>query len=796
MHRRWLFVLALVFAPWLMAFPLFAQATGSIAGTVTDAASGAALADAQVSVTGVPVEVRSGPDGGFLIDHVPSGVRTVLATRDGYTPLSQSVDVAGGQRTTVDFSMPAQVSVVEHLRVVGRISNYIDTTASAARSSAALIDIPQAIVVLPARLIEDIGALDTKDLYKFMSGVSDSPYSSTVVRGFTQREVLVNGTKGNPYGSFDGDVNNSGFSTSQFRLSNLDRVEVLKGPSSVLFGSGEPGGIINYVTKKPKERRETRVMVGTGQYAQALFEAEATGPLNTARSVLARGAVFVEDRDSFRNNGNTRNAHVVGNLTWRPTTSAALALEYEYIDQRNAGHRLRGIPVNAAGAFLADYRWTANEPTDFTDLQAHVAQVRLDQRLWGRLRLDSTFRWLSSERRENYHEPRGLQANNTLMQREFRDQRRTNDDWSWNANVNLPARTAALTHDISFGTEVVTQDFLFTSATARQQSAGGPVLPISVTSPVYGTTGGTRYGLTPDRFATDTAQTTRAGAYGQDLIGIHARVHLLVGGRIDAFDDAGTSGGRPLAADRTAATGRIGLVVKPVPTVSLYGTTANGFVRAPILSQTPSANGPHAPETARQVEVGAKSEWVDGRVQLTGAFFSVVKDNVLRPDPSFGPSGSNTNAVLAVGEIRNRGLEVDLAGQLLRIWNLTFNYAYLDSEIRQDVTQALVGRRMPNAAPHAVGLFTRLDLPRGAAVSGSVQYVGRREEPFAGIAAPAYTTVDLQYFQRLSRIARLQIRCENVFDAQYASSSLFAARAGNIPGQPRTASVAVTFVGR
>jgi iron complex outermembrane recepter protein len=787
-----------VVSAWLLvqAAVAGAQSPGTISGRVLDESTGTPIAGAQVSATGRAGDVRTTADGAFTLSGVATGSQTVLVTRDGYAPLSQEVTLTGGQTVAMEFQMPRQVSVTEGLTVVGRVNDYVDTSASAARTSAALLDIPQAIVVLPARLIEDIGALDTKDLYKFMSGVSDSPYSSTVMRGFTQREVLVNGAKGNPYGSLEGDVNNSGFSTSQFRLSNLERVEVLKGPASVLFGSAEPGGIINYVTKKPKERLESRVMIGTGQFAQALFEGEVTGPLNQSRTLLARGAAFFEDRDSFRNNGNTRNAHLVGNLTWRPSARTSLAFEYEYIDQRNDAHRLRGVPVNAAGDFLADYRWTSTEPSDYTDLVANVAQLRIDQQLAGRLRLDSTFRWLSSERDENYHEPRGITGNGTVMQREFRDQFRTNDDWSWNANLNAPFRTGPIRHDLSFGSEVVSQDFLFRSATARQASAGGPVQPIALANPVYGTTNTANYGLTPDRYLTDTAETRRLGLYAQDLIGLGDHLNLLLGGRVDSYDDSGFSAGRDLEADQTAATGRVGVVVKPIPTVSLYATTSNGFTRAPILAQTPTANGPHDPERARQLEAGAKSQWLDGRLQLTGAFFSVVKRNVLRPDPNFGPDGLNTNAVLAVGEIRNRGLEFDLAGAIRPNWNVAFNYAYLDSEITEDVSAALIGRPMPNAAPHAVGFFTRVDLPRGAALSGSLEYVGDREEPFAGIEAPGYTTVDVQYFQQLRSWARLLVRCENVFDVRYAASSLFAARAGNFPGQPRTVSVALTVTGR
>ncbi len=773
-----------------------AQATAPlIRGVIVDAATSTPVAGATVSVVGERAQVVSAPDGRFEIS-APTGPQVVLITRDGYAPLTLDVVVDAARGATLDVQMPRQVSVTEGLTVVGRVNDYVDTSAGAARTSAALIDVPQSIVVLPARLIEDIGALDTKDLYKFMSGVSDSPYSSTVVRGFIQREVLVNGTRGNPYGSLEGDVNNAGFSTSQFRLSNLERIEVLKGPSSVLYGAAEPGGVINYVTKKPKDRLQTRVMVGSGQFSQALGEAEITGPLNQSRTLLGRAAVFFEDRDSFRTNGNTRNAHAVGNLLWKPTTRTSLTLEYEYIDQRNAAHRLRGVPVNAAGTFLADYRWTATEPDDFTDLQAHVAQVRLDQQIAGRLRLDSTFRWLSSTRDENYHEPRGITGGGTLMQREFRDQVRTNDDWSWNANLNAPFRTGSVRHDLSVGTEVVAQDFFFRYATARQQSAGGPVPPLALVSPVYGQTSPSRYGLTADRYFTDTATTLRAGLYAQDLMYLTPKINLMVGGRVDRYDDEGTSGTINLGFEGQAATARVGLVVKPVTGLSLYGSVANGFVRAPILSQTPGANGPHDPETADQFEVGAKSEWLEGRLQLTASAFSITKRNVLRPDPLFGPSGGNTNAVLAVGKIRNRGFEIDAAGAVLPRLNIAANYAYLQSEILEDSNRALIGKPMPNAAPHALGLFARLDLPWRGALGVALEAVGDRQEPFAGIQAPGYNTVDMQYTQSITPRMRLLVRCENLMDTRYAASSLFAARAGNFPGQPRTVSAALTITSR
>jgi len=784
-------IVSLSVAALLVASAALAQTPTVITGTVRTAGSNLPLAGVRVLTGTSTHEVRSAHDGTFRLEvTLPT---TLIFVRDGFVTVSDPLDAGAGAALQRDVLMAPSPTLTQEITVLGRVSDYTDASASAARTSARLIDVPQAIQVLPGRLLEDIGALDTKDLYRHIAGVTDSSYSATVVRGFTQREVLVNGLRGNPYGSLEGDVNNLGFSTSQFRLTNVDRIEVLKGPASVLYGSSEPGGIINYVTKKPRGVFEARTNLGTGQWSQRLTDLEITGPATSSGRLLYRGALYYEDRDHFRNNAATRNVHGVANLLWQATPGTTLSAEYERIDQRNDAHRLRGVPVTATGAFLADHSWSSNEPTDFTDLRAHVGQVRLDQTLPRGARLDASVRRLIYDRSEQYHEPRGITNNGTLMQREFRDQVRASNDWSGSLNVSIPVATGSVRHDIAVGADLLRQDLTFRSGRARQANAGGPVPALALVNPVYGLGRPSTYGLTGASFATETALATRAGVYAQNLISLNARWNLLAGSRLDRYDDEGRSGGLNLSADHTAVTGRLGLVFKPTTRVSLYGNIANGFTRPSVLSQHPSANGPHGPETARQGEVGLKTDLIGGRLQVTTAAFTIIKSNVLRPDPAFGPGGANFNAVLATGEIRARGIEVDLAGEVLPSWHLAFNYAWLDSEITVDATASLIGQQTPNAAPHKVGLFTRIDLPRGAAVGGSLEYADDRVEPFAGIIAPAFTVVDLHYFQQVTPRARVQVRLENVFDRHYASSALFAARAGNIPGHPRTLSVTLTL---
>ena len=114
---------------------------------------------------------------------------------------------------------------------------HLEETRLATKTNVRLIDLPQSAQVFPNQLIEDRAILEGNGLFRNISGVNQSTYSAMVFRGFTQREILYNGAGGNPFGSLEGDVNNAGFSTSQIRLTNIQRVEVLKGPTSALYGA-------------------------------------------------------------------------------------------------------------------------------------------------------------------------------------------------------------------------------------------------------------------------------------------------------------------------------------------------------------------------------------------------------------------------------------------------------------------------------------------------------------------------------------------------------------------------------
>ncbi|MBL8207342.1 MAG: TonB-dependent receptor [Blastocatellia bacterium] len=783
MFRLLIFVITLLSVPEA----LFAQTSGTLKGRISTDNSPAASINAKLEATSH--ETTTNADGQFTLTNVAAGKYTLIISGGGFIPQRLEVTIATGQSTTQDVRLE---KISASMDVVASLKEYhLEESNIATRVNARLLDVPMSVQVFPNQLIEDRAILEGNELFRNVSGMNQNVYSAMTFRGFTQREILYNGTRGNPFGSLEGDVNNAGFSTSQIRLTNIQRVEVLKGPASSLYGSTEVGGLINYVTKKPKEVLDGEMQVRFGSFAQKMVNGELTGPITD--KLLARGGFYFEDRDSFRNNAGSRNSHAVGNLLYKASDNHRFSAEYEFINQRLPGNRLRGVPVDTSGNFLTSTKWSANEPTDFIKMIARVLQLRGEHNLTRAWNADFTFRHLEYENNDKYHEARGLNAataTGRTMRREFRNFFRWNNDWSLNGNLSKVASANGFgTHMLIFGVEHVAQDHAFRQARAREREvAGGTVPALDLFNPVYGLTSERSYTLSA--VATSTAQTKRTGFYAQDQIVVNRFVQFLLSGRVDRYDDKGFAV-VPLKYNDTALSGRVGVVIKPVEQVSFYASYANSFIRAPIFSQAPQANGPFNPETGDQVEVGIKTELINRKLFVSGAFFQINKENILRPDPLFGPGGNNFNALLAVGEARSRGFEFNIEGFLTRRWYTAFNYANVSTRILKDNVASLIGRPLANAPKHTTGLFTRYNFLEGTGIGFGLESVSERFEPFAGIRADGYTIADVSFYQDLTSRARLQLQITNITDKQYAASSLFAARVGNLPGQPRT--VMLTF---
>lgn len=678
---------------------------------------------------------------------------------------------------------------VEEMVVVGRAQEFyrVDGSSLATRTPTALIDTPQAVQVLTAQLIEDQAAREITDLYRSISGVTFFSYSGVTARGFRQDEIRYDGVRGDPF---------AGFAVPQ--LFNIERIEVLKGVSGMLYGGGEPGGLINYVLKKPQLEPGAELTATAGNRHLRGISGEATGPI--AEGTLAyRLGGFYEEVDSFRNNASEETAIATGQLAWHLTPDTELAASFEHYDVELPGNRLRGIPVDNDGEFLTDISWNTNEATDFLNLEADIGQLMLNHDFSDATNLRVVARYVDNRERQQYHESRGPAVpGSTLYLREFRDQKRSSEEASITADFVHRLTLGSTTHQLLFGADYFDARSSFAGRTARQSNpldpaaSLGPVPPIDLLNPVYGQSGidFLRDDLVAIPFRRSEAESERYGVYFQDQVALTERFHVIAGARYDDFQETDAISGASATDEEISY--RAGLLFKPVETVSLYASYGEGFQPQGITD--PEDGGPFDPETSEQIELGAKADLFGGRVLAQVAVYEIIKDGVLvaNPDPDAGIGG--VPRLLQIGEATSEGFEIDLVGDISENWTLQANYAYNDTRITGGNPGSLsntVGDEFVNAPEHAFGLWTRYELPGiSSALAGGLDYVGRRIS-FSGQDVDPYQTVDVSWITALDSGWELQVNVRNLFDEEYAASG-FIERTGHFPGEPRTVVAQIT----
>jgi len=646
------------------------------------------------------------------------------------------------------------------------------------------MNIPQALQVINSDLFADQGARDATDIYRNISGVSFFSYAGVTFRGFRQDQSFYDGMRGNPF---------IGFSVPQ--LFNIDRVEVLKGPSGLFFGPGSPGGIINYVSKTPSDKAALETVITAGNYDRIGISAAATGPIDSDGVVTYRIGGFQESMDPYRTNTQNKTLIGDGGIAIKTNEGGKLTLQATIYDSELQGNRLRGVLTDDAGNFLTDIRWNANEASDFLNLSSQAYQARYATTIGDRVTFDAGVRYFKATETQQYHEPRGLDlANPDLVRREFRDQIRNVDGLSFMANMTARVDILGMDHKFQAGADWYDEKSLLDSRILRTG-----VTSLSLRNPVYGTTGSNVACAALLPFTTTDIRTKRKGAYLQDQISITDALLVVAGMRYDTFNDGSETitGGATTASSRYSnndVTFRAGTVFKPRSDVSLYASWSQSFEPQTAADQNSDAGGPFSPVTGNQMEGGIKSELFDGRLQANAAVYRIIRKNILQVDPSLPPV-NGVDRLAPIGEVTSKGFEVDLAADLTPDWVLLANYGYNDTKITGTVEgQAIlngVGNRFANAPKHKLGFWTRYQVPAiDAAFAFGAEHVSKRVS-LSGQTVKPYTTFDASITKGLG-FAELLLRVDNIFDTVYAASG-FTAQSGHFPGEPRTVLAELRF---
>jgi iron complex outermembrane receptor protein len=681
-----------------------------------------------------------------------------------------SADIKKSQRKadTAQTSTVLQPIIVDG---AGQTDGYQPkSTSTATRTDTPLIDIPQAVNVVSHGVIEDQNATNLDEALGNISGVTQ-----TNTLGGTQDSVIRRGFGDNR----DGSILTNGLKTALPRSFNAmtDRVEVLKGPSSTLYGILDPGGMVNVVTKKPKDTFSGSVYGSASSFGGGKTGLDFTGPIEgTDFSYRLIGEY--ENTDYWRNFGDTKKWLLSPSLTWTGEDTEITAT-YMHEDYSVPFDRGTIFDTTTGRAVNVDRKIRFDEPYNITDGKSDLFQIEIDHELSDNWKLGIDYSYSRNEYSDNQARVMGYTPSTGAVSR-----RADATDYSTIYNHALRAdltgelEIGGLQHDLLIGASYDYSDTLRTNMIRC-----GSAFNFNIYNPVYGNMPAC---TNVSNFDSDqTEELSTASVYVQDSIHLNEQ-WIVVGGMRYQYYDLLAGKGRPFISNTDsfgdALVPNAGIVYKVTPDISLYANAAKTFRPQSSIA---SLYGNLKPEEGVSYEVGSKFELASG-LTANVALYTSDKENVAYTDGL---------VVKTAGLVRARGLEVDVAGALTSDLDFIASYAYTDAKVLEGEN---AGKRPVNVARHTASLYLAYDVGEFGAsgnslkVGGGIRAVGER----AGINSngyflPGYAVVDAfaAYTFELERPITLQLNLKNIFDRTYYTSSIGGTAFGNQIGEPFNATL-------
>jgi iron complex outermembrane receptor protein len=659
-------------------------------------------------------------------------------------------------------------------------------TSSVMRSRGLLLETPQTVNVVPAQVLRDQQPRNLDDALANVSGITQA---NTL--GSTQDAVMLRGFGDNRNGS----IMQDGMPVVQGRALNstAERVEVLKGPSSLLYGIQDPGGVVNIVSKKPQLVQSTSLTVrgstfGNGKNGSG-GNLDTTGPIGDS-GLAYRLIVDHEDEDYWRNFGTHRESMIAPSLAWYgDTTKVVFAYEHrEFLSPFD-----RGTAIDPKTNHPLDIPATRRLDEPFNNMEGRSDLYRFEAD--HELNDDWTAHVGYSWNRETYDASQvriiSVNTNGTLTRSMDGTRGALTTDRFATASLEGKVKLGGMQHDLVFGLDDEYRK-IYRAELIRQSQRSA----FSYVDPVYGND---VQGTTVS--AKDSAQTDLLRSdslFLQDAIHLTDQWILVAGARYQMYDQYAGKG-VPFKAN-TDGNGqkwvpRAGLVYRYTDELSFYGSYTESFKPNSTIAPLTDGSvlqGNLQPEESKAWELGTKLD-MPGRITASAALFDITKRNVLVSETV---SGETVYSV--AGEVRSRGLELDASGQLSDRWSLIGSYAYTDAEVTKD--PALQGKRLQNVAKHTGSLSAVYDV--GSLLGGDdlrvgagARYVGQREgDAKNSFNLPGYTVADLfaSYDTKIEgQKVKFQVNVKNLFDRTYytsAASSVFVSM-----GDARQVSVSSTL---
>ena len=653
---------------------------------------------------------------------------------------------------------------------------------SALKIDAPLRDIPQTVNVVPESVIKDQGAKSLEDVLKNVPGIGqsngDGQRDQVTIRGFNAiGDMFVDGFRDDALYFRD--------------LSNIERVEVIKGPAAVLYGRGSSGGLINSVSKKPNFAPQQEVGVSFDSEGQRRTQFDAGWADQEQGDKAFRITGALEDSDTFRDDGYTDRKAIAPSAYFRLSDDLEVNLGATYLyDKRLIDFGIparNGRPVDVD----RDKRFGSGDPDqDYARSEVFTLTAGVDYRINDDLSLSNNTRYYRYDLDRNNtladsSPTRFVTAPNGELLVKLNRGNVARDEYGIFNQTELKQQVllADMQHSLLYGVELGHQD-KHQRSFSQNNVARVPVYRDALV-PV------------PEHASTLSAKGTNfqetAGFYVQDMIELSEQWKALLGVRYDIFgqeyDDDRVQNTDLDRTDKTWSP-RAGLVYQPDQMQSYYVSVSRGYQPSGEMFAVSTANAGLEPEETTNYELGAKWDFLESRLSVTAAVFRLERTNMKTTDPV------NPALLVLAGEQRTDGFEATFSGQLSDKWQVYGGYAYLDAEITKSTskTNGVANEgQVPTLTPrNSANLWLVRSLAPRWRLGMGANYVDERYTSLDNVTVmPGYTTFDaaLLYDEPTWDAA---LRLTNLTNKDY-----YASAHGSVdlitPGAPRTLELSANY---
>lgn len=643
------------------------------------------------------------------------------------------------------------------------------TTASATGLRLSIRETPQTVTVVTQQQMKDQGTSSISDVMQNAAGISvqraDSERWGFSARGFSITNFMHDGVPR----LFDGIYDWGG---TNLDMLFYDRVEIVKGATGLLTGSGEPSAAVNFVRKRPTKTFGGSVTAQLGSDSHRRLETDISTPLNADQTVRGRIAAAQQDRGSQQDHYRQKLSAVYGivEADLQPGTRVTLGADYQHVDPR--GTTWTGVPVFYSDGTRTDFSRTFNPAANwsrrvFTNKSAFAMLEQQFASDW-RLKVEA-----SSHRSRHHSTLASASGGNPdpvtgegmyLFSGEFEGDRRQNTLYaSLEGKYTLFGRR----HDAAFGarwTDAKTDGLLYEG---QYPTLTGSIFNWdgSYPEPVFKVDG-------------DYEQTERqTGLYASTRLRPTDRLAVILGARTSRVNQKSRSTyddrGEPTGQRESARTPYAGVVYELDGVHALYASYTSIFQPQSLLTLT----GEYLkPLEGKAFEVGVKADYLDGRLQAGAAVYRIQQENVAQ---YAGVVGNNEERYRAIKGVRSQGVELQVAGRLTPAWNINASYTY-NSARTAEGTPVYGSQAQTTQPEHIARLFTSYRLAgagRGWTLGGGVSWQSRFESKvwsptandYASIWQQGYALVDLTARYDFTPQLSVSAVLRNVADKKYYS---------------------------